>query len=414
MEDEIDLRQYILPLLKYWYWIIAVSIAGAAIAAILSYFVLTPIYEATALIVVRPPLYTVNLDPRLETNVDLNARYYKALPELAKSDHTLGTLLQDLSITGAFEQPLTMERLRNILDVKADAETNLLSLTVANPDPEVAANIANTWARIFYNDVINLYGESAEQIKTFETELASATAQRDAAQQALVEFAGNNQGPVWRAQLEALKDSYHLLLDQRTRLGMITQNITALRAQIAAQPAGDVISTTDDLTALLLQLQAFNAQSQTIQLQISGLQTTTTHSNAQGIGFLDELVKNIQSRVEEIEAQLPPLESQTLDLQQRISEIDVQNDRLQQDYDLAQTVYSTIANKYAETRISSRISAFGVQIASDASTPQKPTSPRKRVNILAGGVLGFGLSVLAILFLAYWRQPGAPSSSVQA
>ena len=62
MEDEIDLRQYIVPLLKNWQWIAAVTLVGAAIAAVLSFFVIKPSYEATALIVVRPPLYTLSLD----------------------------------------------------------------------------------------------------------------------------------------------------------------------------------------------------------------------------------------------------------------------------------------------------------------------------------------------------------------
>lgn len=405
MEDEIDLRQYINILLKNWFWILALTLGGAAIAAVLSYFVIKPSYEATALIVVRPPLYTINLDSRLETNVDLNIRYYKALPDLAKSDKNLEKLLAEPAISSEFENPLTIERLRSMLDVTSDGDANLIKLTVHHSDPQLAAKIANLWAQHFYDDVVAIYGESADQVKVFEEELASATAQRDATQQALVDFQGNNQMPVLNAQLSATQKNYSLLLDERTRLEMITQNISGLRSQLGAQPSGQAIGSGDDLTALLLQLQAFNAQSNTIQLQVGGLQTAATRTNAEGIRFLDELVKSIQTRQKEIDSQLAPLETEILSLQQQISEISTQYERLSQDLQLAEMVYSTLANKYAETRISLQISAFGAQIASEATVPQKPVGPRKRINILAGGMLGLVSGIVVALFVAYWRQP---------
>lgn len=409
MEDEIDLRQYIKILIKNWFWILALTLGGTVIAAIMSFFVIKPKYEATALIIVRPPLYTINLDPRLETNFDLNIRYYKALPDLAESDKTLAKLLAEPTIANEFENPLTIENLRTMLDVEADTDANLIKLTVSSNDPELAARIANLWANYFYDDVVAIYGESQDQVKVFEEELATATAQRDAAQQALVDFQGNNQAPVLNAQLVAVQRNYNLLLEERTRLEMISQNIAGLRSQLAVQPVGEVISSGDDLTALLLQLQAFNAQSNTIQLQITGLQSVTTRTNAEGIRFLDELVKSIQNRQEEIDAQLIPLETEILDLQQGISDITAQYDRLTQDLELAKTVYTTIANKYAETRISLQISAFGAQIASQATVPQKSVGPRKMINMIAGGMLGFVFSVIAILFSDYWRTPAKPT-----
>jgi len=414
MDDEIDLRQYILILLKNWYWIVVFSLGGAAIAAVISFFVLSPQFEASALLIVRPPLYTLNLDPRLETNMDLNTRYYTALPDLALSDKTMGKLLEDPAILAAFDKPITIEQLRGFLEVESQGDPNLIELIVSNQDPELAADLANLWTQFFYEDVVTLYGESTDQVKVFETELASATRQRDAAQQALVDFQGSNQVPALNAQLASIQRNYSLLLDERTRLTMIEQNIGGLRSQMATLAADQIITTGDDLTALLLQLQAFNAQSGTIQLQVGGLQTVVTKTNAEGIRFLDELVNTIENRNGVIESQLSPLEAQILDLQQRISEINTQLERLNQDHQLAETVYTTLANKYAETRISSQISAFGVQIASQAVAPQEPVGPRKLINMIAGGMLGFVVSVMVLLFIAYWRQADTPASPVQA
>ena len=47
MEEEIDLREYIAVLIKYWYWIVGVTILMAVAAFIATSF-MTPKYEAEA------------------------------------------------------------------------------------------------------------------------------------------------------------------------------------------------------------------------------------------------------------------------------------------------------------------------------------------------------------------------------
>jgi uncharacterized protein involved in exopolysaccharide biosynthesis len=62
MEEEIDLREYVLVLLKYWKWILGTTLAAAMVALVVSFF-LPPTYEATALVVVKPPQYVMQFDP---------------------------------------------------------------------------------------------------------------------------------------------------------------------------------------------------------------------------------------------------------------------------------------------------------------------------------------------------------------
>jgi len=48
IEEEIDLREYVLILLKYWKWIAGLTLIAAVVALIVS-LLLPPTYEATAL-----------------------------------------------------------------------------------------------------------------------------------------------------------------------------------------------------------------------------------------------------------------------------------------------------------------------------------------------------------------------------
>jgi len=89
MEEEIDLRAYVLVLLKYWKWILGTTAAAAVVALVVS-FLLPPTYEATALVVIKQPQYVMQFDPRFETLTQQPA--YKAYPDLAKGDEVLEAL----------------------------------------------------------------------------------------------------------------------------------------------------------------------------------------------------------------------------------------------------------------------------------------------------------------------------------
>ena len=54
MEDEIDLREYIAVLIKYWRWIVAASVLAAVVAFVVSSF-LPRTYEATASVLMTNP-----------------------------------------------------------------------------------------------------------------------------------------------------------------------------------------------------------------------------------------------------------------------------------------------------------------------------------------------------------------------
>ena len=83
MEEEIDLRAYVLVLLKYWKWIIGTTGAAAVVALVVS-FLLPPTYEATALVAIKAPQYVMQFDPRFEVPSQLPQPAYKAYPDLAE------------------------------------------------------------------------------------------------------------------------------------------------------------------------------------------------------------------------------------------------------------------------------------------------------------------------------------------
>jgi uncharacterized protein involved in exopolysaccharide biosynthesis len=408
MEDEIDLKKYIDLLLAQWKWVVGLAVVGAAVAAALSFFVLPPRYEANAVLVFRPPLYSVNLDSRLQTNFDVSFRYYSALPGLALSDQVLRNVYASLSPDLVGE--LTFTALRRLLEVEADEKANIILLTAAHEDPEQASEIVNLWADAFYGLVLELYGESENQLNRLKIELDTANERQITAQEAMIAFQLENQAPMLTSQLEILQEDYRDFLAEQTDINRFLQNINSLRIQLAAQPADQPAALADELTVLLLQLQTFNAGSETLQFQITDLQNVSAKTNADTVAILDDLSSSMRARLQEAEAQIPAAEERILALQQEIMQYHARSERLNQDYELAKTIHTTLAAKIAESDIAAQISSFGVNIASKASTPEKPVSPKKVLNTGAGAAGGAALGVMLVLAADYFR-PRQPAIS---
>ncbi|RME34803.1 MAG: hypothetical protein D6793_08150 [Thermoflexia bacterium] len=197
------------------------------------------------------------------------------------------------------------------------------------------------------------------------------------------------------------------LADQR-QITYIVQDIQGLREQLSRQPADRPATLADQLTALFLQIKAFNAQaSAPIQLQVDSAATLSEKSLPEQIAFLDDLVRVLEAKSAEIEGRLAELEPQILALQEELQEIRTEEDRLTRSRDVAQETYMTLARKVEEARIAAEDASTGeVRLASQAAVPEKPTSPRKLLNTAVAGVLGLMLAVFGA-FVTEWWQSGA-------
>lgn len=402
MEEEIDLREYVEVLIRYWKWIVRAALAAAVVALVVS-LLLPPTYEATALVAVTKPRYAMQFDPRFEILNDVQPNY-EAYPELAASDELLQELLASLD-----PPPEDVETLRDLqkkVEAESGADPSIVRLVVRHRNPEEAARIANLWAELFVERANELYGGQGEtEVQFFEAQLERAEAELEAAEQALIEFQARNRAAILRNQLDSYKRMQaDYLADQRT-IAYLVQDIEGLRDQLARQPADAPVSLGDQLTSLFLQIKAFNAQASTpIQLQIDSAAALSEKSLAEQIAFLEELVRVLEAKSAEIEGRLAELEPQILVIQQQLQEIGTEGDRLTRARDVARETYMTLARKVEEARIAAEDVSGEVQLASRAAVPEKPASPRKMLNTAVAGVLGLMLGVFWAFVMEWWRQ----------
>ena len=109
MEEEIDLREYIEVILRRWKWIGGITLAAVVTAAIVSFFVIAPVYEAKAGVVIVKSKSEITFDPKYRTLSEEelapligNQARRQALEALIKSNSVAAEVVANL---GAMLEP---------------------------------------------------------------------------------------------------------------------------------------------------------------------------------------------------------------------------------------------------------------------------------------------------------------------
>jgi uncharacterized protein involved in exopolysaccharide biosynthesis len=403
VEEEIDLRPYVEALLQHWIWIMAAGVGTAVLAFIIS-SLLPPTYEATALVAVTSERERIQFDPRFETEAEQQA--LSAYPELAVSDELLQKTLDELEEIGRNIE--TVQQFRSSISAEAGSDPSLIRLTVSHQSATAAATIANVWAEQFVGWANEIYRDSnTTQLLFFEEQLAAAEAELAATEEALVGFQARNRGNIVDDRLTALHEVQVNYLADRQRLTFLMQDIAGLRAQLAARSDNAVVTVADQVAALNLQLRAFNAEendSLGLQLQLAPDVSLTSSNRTDQLAYLDELVATLQTRLEEIEANLATLEPQILALQEEKQMLQAEETRLERNVSVADETYIALARKVDEVRITSQGQSNDLRLASRSAVPVDPVAPRRLVNTAVAGILGVLLTVFVILTRLWWSS----------
>ena len=137
-EDEIDLVELFYLLWGHMLQIIACVIVGGAAAFAYTYFLVTPMYQATSkmYIVSASSNSIVNLSD-LQLGSQLTADYQQLLLSRPLLEDVIDTLELNTSVRA----------LGRLVSIGNPDDTRILTITVTYPDPQLASDIANEIAR---------------------------------------------------------------------------------------------------------------------------------------------------------------------------------------------------------------------------------------------------------------------------
>ncbi len=161
MEETISLKEIFVLLKKRTVMILSLIISFAAIAFIVSYFLVTPTYTAKASVVVNQEDVDVTaLNTAIQSNISLINTYKIVMTSPVILDEVANDMNLSLSSTQIAEK----------LEVTSEADTQIITVTATDTSQAKAAELANTTVEVFQNEIPELMNlENVKPLSLAET-----------------------------------------------------------------------------------------------------------------------------------------------------------------------------------------------------------------------------------------------------
>ncbi len=158
MEETIELRQYFEILMKRIWIIVAVTLVATLTSGIVSFFVITPIYEASTQLLVN----------KSESKNEILVPSYNDIQTSLKLVETYSVIINSPRILDkAIEEhhwDITAAKLREKIKVSPVQNSQVMSITVNDADPNMAVEIANGIANTFQKEIQGIMSVDNVQI----------------------------------------------------------------------------------------------------------------------------------------------------------------------------------------------------------------------------------------------------------
>ena len=158
MEETIHLREYFFILKKKLWIIVTSALVCGLISGLVSFFALTPIYQANTSLIVNKEVG--NKVTEMTTTDDLNYVQKLAITygEIIKSRAVITPTIEKLDLN------MTYEELASAVSVTNVSDTQIIKISVQHKNPKVAMKICNTIPSIFSEEVQRIVKASGVEV----------------------------------------------------------------------------------------------------------------------------------------------------------------------------------------------------------------------------------------------------------
>ena len=158
MEETIDLREYFFILKKKLWIIVTSALVCGLISGLVSFFALTPIYQANTSLIVNKEVG--NKVTEMTTTDDLNYVQKLAITygEIIKSRAVITPTIEKLDLN------MTYEALASAVSVTNVSDTQIIKISVQHENPKTAMKICNTIPSIFSEEVQRIVKASGVEV----------------------------------------------------------------------------------------------------------------------------------------------------------------------------------------------------------------------------------------------------------
>lgn len=396
---EIDLRVYFKILKKRRVLITLVTLLSFMASGILSFFVLPPVYEAKALLLVAQATDKPQQIAGQQNDLNSIVNNLSRIPVLtmntyvgqAKSEVLMQRVIDKLQLE---EQNYDISSLAKQIEVTAAKDSNLLEVTVSNTDPRLAADIANTLSQEF---LLLISEKNQEQMERS------------------VNFMQGQQGMTEKDLEKATEDLKQFNSEPRS--------VEYLQQELAAR-SQDLNKFRSDLTQAQVEMQQLTAAKSSLEESLeetSRIIKVQVYDQAQGKMAASEEINPVytdlaqklndkKAALAEKQAQVNGLLGVMADMSGEIDQIQAElvakktaQDKIQSDVQRLENTSNLLAEKTTQTQIARSIDlgSTNLMVVSPATAPNNPVKPRKMLNMAAALVIGLLISIMLAFLLEF-------------
>ena len=442
----VDLASYWRLALKYRFLIIGCFLGTLIIGATLT-LLMTPVYTAQATLQIDREaarvLESEDVAPR--ENMMQGEEFFQTQYGLLRSRSLAERVIESLGLASSnstleamgVEAPepggtaaaqaerrraAALSALQSNLSVAPVRGSRLVAIGYDNPNPVVAARIANGFAENFIQSNLDRKFESSAYAREFLEERIAQTKERlESAERQLVAYAANQQiinvgepseGAASGGATESLTSNNLVALNSalaRTRAERVAAEErwrSANTAPLMTLPEVLQNPTIQRLTEQRAILDAEYQQKLSIYQPDYPEMVQLRARIQEADGQIQTIAGNIRSSIRSqyqiaanqersLQAQVTGLTGEVLDLRDR----SIQYNILQRELDTTRTLYEALLQRYKEVGVTANVTANNISIVDLATAPRIPSKPNMLLNMAIAALLGIGLGVLAALVL---------------
>lgn len=298
--------------------------------------------------------------------------------------------------------------------------SRLVDISFTSPEPELAANVANAWAKSFIESQLERKVQStAYGREVLQRQLAEYKDRLDESQRQLVAYASQEQIinlPAQAGGNGTTTQERSIVADDLAALNAALSRATADRieaqarfdqrgatgssAQALANPAINNLrqkraELAADYAQLMLRFEPGYPAAQAIQRQIVELDRSITREEARVSGSIQAEYRQAVNRESALRARVDGLKSDYLDLRRR----SIQYNIFQQEVDTNRALYDGLLQRFKEIGVAGGVGVNNVAIVDPADVPEVPSSPRLILNLLLAIIAGVALGIAIALGL---------------
>lgn len=415
--EELSLIEIIQMILK-GKWIIAiVTFAFMITSVITSVFILDPIYQSQAMLMISPivNVTTKESDNTFSELVSSLSQYPQMTIDTYREQVKAPVILQYLrNELGLKDVPLS--NIAGKISVNAIEKTNLITISVKDKDPEQATKITNLVSKKFTEFVSETNKKQAESSAKFiKEQMEKEKENMEESSEKLKEFLAKPRGPAelnleLESKLEQITEFKTSITQFKIDESMTRTSLMRGQSLLKNTPKTLITSKTlinDDLLSGILKDEMKLGTKDMAQLKLNEEEINDIYiSLTNKVNELEIQFSSITSKIENLEKKILERQNEIEVLQSELATKQQEYDLLQHEMDLNKQTYDAYQQKYKEAMIkqSAEIGESSIVIVSDAIAPLKPVEPRKAVIVTISSFIGFLISSAFVFLREYWLK----------